>query len=229
MLADAPVAYYRFDGDLSGGQVLSAVDGAPPGVVDGAPLESVAGALAGDPSAAARFVDSSVSLGDAFDFIPASPFTIEAWLKPDAPLSADFPKLFSKYIGEAAGSGGYEGYYFTVRSSGLSFAFEPLGSVEIFAVSAPPPPATDFTYVAVTYDGMAGAKLYANGEFIDTLEAPFAALTLDSVFRLGEGPDTPRFKGVIDEFAVYPKALSPAAIDAHYRLGREGPGAVARR
>lgn len=228
VLADNPVAYYRFDDAFDMGQIVSAVTGGPTGEIKGAPLERVDGALKGDPSFAARFVDSSVALGDAFKFTPESDFTFEVWFKPEAPLSTNFPKLFSKYIGEAAGSGGYEGYYFTVREAGLSFAFEPLGSAEVFEVSTAPPPTNDFTYVAVTYDGNSPAKLYANGELVASLDAPFAPLTLDSLFFIADGPDSERFRGVIDEFAVYDKPLSAAAVDAHYRLGREGPGAVAR-
>ncbi|HEU4536996.1 MAG TPA: hypothetical protein VFS00_22900, partial [Polyangiaceae bacterium] len=64
VLAEEPVAYYRFDDDPQAGKAVSTVAGGPEGVVQGDRLERVAGALVGDASAAARFVNSSVLLGN---------------------------------------------------------------------------------------------------------------------------------------------------------------------
>ncbi len=229
VLADGPAAYYRFDDDPDSRKVASAAGG-PEGTVQGERLERVGGALVGDASTAARFVDSSVLLGDVFAFAPGSPFTFEAWLKPDEPLSAQFPKLFSKYAREPAGGAGptpdYAGYYFIVRDEGMSFSFEPLGDPEIVSVSSASAPSTEYTYVAVTSDGATIAQLYVNGEQVNAQVMPLAPTPLaGAVFLIGEGPDTERFRGSIDELAVYPRALPATAVAAHYAVGHRGPPA----
>jgi concanavalin A-like lectin/glucanase superfamily protein len=222
VLSDGPVAYYRFDDAAGSGEVASVVGG-PTGTVQGAALQHVGGALVGDASTAARFAGSSVSLGDAFPFAPASPFTFEVWFKPDAPLSNEFPKVFSKYVLEDPSTNGADGYYFLVRNTGASFTFEKANSDLKSSVSSGLVPTDEFTHAAVTFDGVTGLQLYINGESVGTVMASLAAAGAGATFLLGEGPGTDPFQGAIDEFAVYDKALSAAAVAAHHARGRSGP------
>jgi Concanavalin A-like lectin/glucanases superfamily len=228
VLAQNPVAYYRFD-DANSGPLASTAPGGPSGTVVGAPIDRVVGALVGDASSAARFTDSNVTLGDAFTFAPGSPFTFEVWVKPSAPLSTGFPKVFSKYVREQPDVAQYAGFYMLVRESGVTFAVEPLGSDEIFSASSGSAPSvTDFTYAVAVSDGKTYFELFINGVSAQRVDKPLTPINLGTSFLIGEGPDTERFHGTIDEFAVYTKVLTPDVIAAHYNVGHNGPTSARR-
>lgn len=84
VLADAPVGYWRL-GETSG-PAADESSSAVAGTYQGGVVRGVAGALSGDPDAAARFdgVDDLVSMGDppsgVLDF-GTGDFTAEAWIK----------------------------------------------------------------------------------------------------------------------------------------------------
>ena len=78
----------------------------------------------------------------------------------------------------------------------------------------------DWHHVVVTYDGSskaAGVKIYVNGQLQenvverDTLDGSIANAT---PFRIGSRSDAIKFKGEIDELAIYRRALTPGEVRA---------------
>ena len=78
----------------------------------------------------------------------------------------------------------------------------------------------EWHHVVVTYDGSskaAGVKIYVNGELQenvverDTLAGPIANPT---PFRIGSRSDTIKFKGEMDDLAIYQRALTPGEVRA---------------
>lgn len=77
----------------------------------------------------------------------------------------------------------------------------------------------DWHHVVVTYDGSkaAGVKIYVNGQLQenvverDTLDGSIANAT---PFRIGSRSDTIKFKGEVDELAIYHRALTPGEVRA---------------
>lgn len=223
VMAQNPVAYYRFD-DANTSTLASTAPGGPTGTVAGAPIERVVGALVGDASSAAHFTDSNVTMGDAFTFAPGSPFTFEVWVKPDVPLSTNFPKVFSKYAREQPAVADYAGFYMLVLDTGIAFAIEPVGVSDPFSASSGAAPSvTDFTHAVAVSDGKTYFELFINGVSTQRVDKPLTPIDIGASFLIGEGPDTERFRGTIDELAVYAKVLPPDVIAAHYNIGHNGP------
>jgi hypothetical protein len=74
-------------------------------------------------------------------------------------------------------------------------------------------------YVVVTFDGIT-LTLYIDGQSQDSSATPIVSIpATTNGFVLGgrNGGNFLHYAGVIDEVAVYDKALSPARIDAHRR------------
>lgn len=79
-------------------------------------------------------------------------------------------------------------------------------------------------HVVLTHDGTKG-RLYLDGRLLDETEAA-GPLRLGGDLYVGHRPsgDTPQsFRGLIDEVAIYARALEAAEITEHHRTGANGP------
>ncbi|HEU4536313.1 MAG TPA: LamG domain-containing protein, partial [Polyangiaceae bacterium] len=196
---------------------------APLGTVEGGQLLAVEGALFDDASKAAGFAGARVVFGNAFAFAPGSPFTFEFWVKPDAPLTSGKRTVFSKYQTDTIFNGN-AGFFFRANEDGMAFSFEPSGFGSITSVGDEAPPTTDtFTYVVVTSDGATAMNLYINALEPKRVTLELGAAGQSAPFLLGDVFDGERFRGAIDEFAVYNKELPKVRIQAHYAAGRPPP------
>ncbi|MGI9821985.1 LamG-like jellyroll fold domain-containing protein [Agromyces sp. Marseille-Q5079] len=76
--------------------------------------------------------------------------------------------------------------------------------------------------VVATQSSSAGMRLYVDGALVGT-NGQTEAQGYDGYWRAGGdvtwGSSSPWFDGTIDEFAVYPTALSAATVQSHYSLG----------
>jgi hypothetical protein len=176
-----------------------------------------------DPNTAAAFDRAQLSVVSVprlgqFNYAGSSPvFTLEAWAN-----FADFTdnqRLFSK------GGPGFHGIGFGVFDTGGTLRFTTYG-VQDFNLSLPTPlvPGTWYHIVGVATGGT--FNYYLNGEPAGSIAFSGACIAADGnpPFAIGRnGLGVPEaVNGVIDEAAVYNKALTPQEIQAHYSVGHFG-------
>jgi hypothetical protein len=220
VLADSPSGYWRL-GELSGTSAAAA-SGSPTGTYTNGPILGVAGGVS-DTDTSVRFDGSNdyMTLGDAFDLINNSNFTIECWINPAAAATATYPLIFGKYTG----SGGWWLYLeSSAQATPNAVTFERLGSAGSDAASTDAVgvalPVGTWSHVAVTYDG-SDIRVYLNGVLRDTTTA--SRTVPNTAVATTIGGDTgasAAFNGRIDEAAIYPTALSQPRVQAHYDAGK---------
>jgi Concanavalin A-like lectin/glucanases superfamily len=232
IVAAGPVSYFRFtfaEGQDKSRQFQSEVGGPLANVLAGAPdVARAPGAIAGDANSAARFDSTAVSMGKAFLFAPAASFAFEFWFKPLVAPSQR-TALFSRFFDDVLLDD--HGFVGAFKSNSVEFTYDPDDALVSLnpqtASEAFSPPTDAFTYVAVVSDGVSSLRLYINGARVDDKIAQFAAAASDSAFLLGESTGLSRFRGDLDEFAVYDRELSDVEIANHHNVGRNGPQAAA--
>jgi hypothetical protein len=205
VLSAGPLAYWRFDDitaptahDASGNGhhgTYAAVTLGKPGVLGG--------------NAAAEIVDTNgagVDMGDVFGFEGNVPFTVELWVSPTEPEAV----LVGKFAHDGTGYDGWHLHYYptatTLRRARLN-------------MDAPPIPLGQYSYVVATYDGVT-ATVYVNGVAGTPRVASAAVPVVPAPFLVGNQVmgQWARHVGLVDELAVYDRALSAAEIEARYRL-----------
>ena len=214
VLSDGPIAFYRL-GEATG----SSANPEPPTTAQTGTYASAAlgkpGAIVGDPNTAVSFSGSGTSvlnLHGQFDFINGAAFTIELWANPPS-LDNDYENLFLK---ESSPSGIRQGYGLIVDASGYYKVERFVSNVQASVLATSKVATNAFTYLVMTYDGT-NLSLYVDGVLQGQApSAPNAVSqpTQDTV--VGNGNGYP-YTGVVDEVAVYDKALAVARITAHYK------------
>lgn len=201
VLSDHPVSYLRFEEPSGSPFARDAVRGVDVDV--NGPAKRVTGAIG---SGLALSGTESVDFGDVFDFSGLSPFTIEAWVK-CAPRAED------QLIAIKRGGDPLLGYILYVEGNAGGFKFEAWGANLSAWGGAPASDAFVHLVVTVSYVGGKGnAALFVNGEsvgkggFDNTDPLPNTPYP----FILGSG-----LVGVLDEVAIYDRALPRERIYAH--------------
>ncbi len=205
---DAPVSWWRL-GESSGTAAAdqSAVN---PGVYANGTTLGASSLLPGEPANTAVALDGvkgAVKVASSTSLNLTSPFSLEAWIKPSKlPAAGSFASVLSKAESYSLQFNGPR-LEFTVIQSGTRHRLQaPSGAIV----------AGSTYYVVGTYDGTT-QRLYINGAQVAsvTLSGP-ASVTANSLY-LGSWAGGEEFlTGVIDEAAVYNKALTAAQITKHY-------------
>jgi hypothetical protein len=209
VLADGPIAYYRL-GEASG---TTALDSGP-GMHHGSYLEKVAlgqtGAVAGDTALGLDGMGSRADMGDRFDFAGMASFSIELWVRP-AVVRGSYDGIFSKEDDDVKGR---QGYFMYLQEGDLGFERRLDGQRE--DVKAPPLAVGTTVHLAVTFDG-ATMRLYLDAAQLDEQVVTLPLPDHGRPFVLGarNGGDFGYLAGVVDELALYDKALSPERLSAH--------------
>jgi hypothetical protein len=223
VLADNPILYYRF-GETSGMPARDEISGTTvpypvTGIAYGYP-----GPLAGDTNTAIKTDGSgSILLSQASaEFDGLAPFSVEAWVSP-ASNGNDLGFL----VDHEDWSGNRHGWL--VRASKSDYGLERWSG----GLDGAPPSASvqtlqtavngEWHYFVVTFDGTT-ERLYLDGirrtESSLTIPVPKTGVP----FSVGKQNCLPcaanSFVGVIDELAIYPKALSEDRILAHLTAGK---------
>lgn len=214
VLADGPLSYWRLDDKLA--QPASDLGSANRKGVYQAAVPGATGLLFGDPNTAATFdgTNSGVNVGDAYAFSGNTPFTVEAWIRPTT-IDTTFRGIMGRKDGLLQ-----KGWSFWVSTNG-GLGFGRYDDTLINEAMANVAPVNVTTHVAGTFDGTS-LRLYANGVLAATTAVTFPTPTNTARFGIGgkgEG-QAGFFIGVIDEVAVYGKALDATRIKAHYDRGR---------
>ncbi|HMO65124.1 MAG TPA: LamG domain-containing protein [Verrucomicrobiota bacterium] len=182
-----------------------------------------------------------VALGNPPALDLAGQLTLEAWIKPEAtqgPVArvvSHGPPTLSNYLEgpppEENGSvlAGAE-VYLRLEDDGATYAFGTTDGTNTFGVTFPVPAGdlggADWIHLAGTYDGTAW-RLFRNGAEVASSPAAQGAFPVPNgdwaIGAAGNGW-VELFAGLIDEVAIYPQALTPARIAAHYAAGSAAGG-----
>jgi hypothetical protein len=216
VLADAPLVYLRL-GEATGDVAVDA-QGRHSGRYAGTFTLGEPGLVYGDPDRAVRLdgVDGRVPIALIPDFMLGdAPFTIEAWIAPD--VIPDSPRWI---IGREEGLGAVRsGVSFVVESSAIALEHWAVGSAR--RVDLPLPRVKAPNHVVATYDGETiQAWLDGVPSGAQATAGPVPEITHPVVVGSQAGQANGFFPGVIDEVALYDRALAPARILAHYDAGR---------
>jgi hypothetical protein len=144
--------------------------------------------------------------GPVFDY--RDPFTIAAWIKPEAPTGA----IVSR--GDDYSEGQQHGLYLMDGKLRLHVTFR-WTDLAMRVETVNPLPMNDWSHVSVSYDGgmrAAGVRMYVNGKpqelktLFDSILWPID--TKKFPWRVGAGGGL-RFKGSVDDVRVYSRVLTP--------------------
>jgi len=160
------------------------------------------------------------------DFGAGQDFSLEAWIKAqDSGNDYGVATILSKRYAPGAGSLGYELY---LIYGVLGLRVDDPNNLHAFQASSGDLRGS-YHHVAATVDRdfTNGLKLYVDGSVVATFDPTVAAgdLSNNEPWRIGNHP-TPSlncyFKGIIDEPAVYGRALGQSEIQAIYNAGVAG-------
>ena len=211
VLADAPVAYYRFE-DTSDSNFAKDELGAHPAIVTKKGVTFGGAGLRGN--GVLFDGNAGLDIGDAFDFAGKTELTLEIWVR--TTTSQLGGQLFDKRDESVAND--FKGYILYEGGDGTPH-FEAWGGPQLTAWGDDPlPVAFAHVVLAVSYaTGKGNATLYVNAQ-------PTAHGGFDNTIDLADTPEHltigRTFVGLMDEAAIYAKALPPERILAHYRAGK---------
>jgi hypothetical protein len=223
VLADGPVAYYRF----SDGVTVPAFDVltnkgslglAGNGIYTGA-LHPVPGALVGSSDTASRFsAGQNGTIAYNAGLNTPGAFTVEAWLRPaatftDATLTCP---LSSFHITSQR-----SGWLIYQSSTGWNFRTynQNTASTAVNITGGGALTIGTWYHVVAVWDGTVG-QVYVNGTLSATSPPTNFVANPDVPFTIGMRSDAAfAWAGDADEVAYYPSALTAAQIAAHYQNG----------
>ncbi|HEV2034230.1 MAG TPA: LamG-like jellyroll fold domain-containing protein [Candidatus Dormibacteraeota bacterium] len=215
VLGDHPQLYYRLDD--SGCCV--AVDASGNGLNGTYGASSVtygtAGLIAGDTNTAITNNGTATALTRDPSALPSTGArTVELWIQT---TNTSWQTLYS--YGASNVNGGF--FELSIRPDNRGTVLLFLGVNDDAAFYTP------YTIddgrphqIDLSYNGTALLTFYVDGQQTGqaTLAAPLATVLTSSALALGNGLDG-AFRGVLDEFAIYPTALTPDQINSHWQAG----------
>lgn len=196
----------------------------PAGTYKNTPLLGVPGFIKGDTDTAVQFRAAQSEYAqvvvDVEQFKNVNAFTLEAWVQP-ASIGTN-----TVIAGPRNTVGANQGPIFTLSiAAGPTWHSTIIASDTIATVDSTTLPAVGVTqHIVATWDG-GDLLLYVNGNLEDSASLVGALDTPDSdLFVMIGAGNTPAnyFDGVIDEVALYEKALSSDRVLAHYEAGLLG-------
>jgi len=176
-----------------------------------------AGLLTGDADRAATFDGSGsakATFGNIGAFTESAAFSLEAWVRPSV-VDATSRRIFSREWTDA--SGRVQGWYLVSNSARLQFARLRDGGYEV--ANGPALAANTRYHVVVTSEGLT-QRLYVNGVQVGQGPATTPLLAGSTPFTVGaKAGGGGSWSGVIDEPALYDRALTAAQVLAHKQAG----------
>lgn len=210
VLCDAPIGYWRL-GD-PGGVAVDEMQNED-GQYNGGITQQVMGALAGDADGAAEFPgnNAAITFGDVFDL--TGELSLEAWIKPDLVDST------YRYVIAKVQQNNQEGFGLYIHDT-MGITFVVIAGMEFVSSSETEYTPGQWYHLVGTWNGST-ATLYVNGVKQTPQFNPVTLINNAEPFKIGAFDDTggAGFSGVIDEVAIYDKALPEPTVDAHYAAG----------
>jgi hypothetical protein len=216
-----PYAWWRMN-ETSGSTAVDE-EVSHPGTYQNGPTLNQTGFAAGSFNKAVSFdgVNDKVNLGTINPTVTTMSFV--GWFKAD-----DFDVTNADLIAKANGSAADSNYYWslsTINSSSqqrLNFRFRAGGSTAVATATSGNLGTGVWVFVAGVYDGRA-IILYKDGVEVGRATKSGTPDTGAISAALGDNPTGSRpFDGLLDEFAIFTKALKPREIAAIYAAGLKG-------
>lgn len=224
VLADSPVAYFRL-GETSGAAAVKDETAHYAATYITGTTLAVPGALAGDTDTAIRIAASAgggggvLITGNAFDFAGATPFSLEAWVKPAV---VDNAYRFVFHHGGRDNNGVRQDYGINIQNNqGLTFERFVAGTNQP-ATLATPPTVGVWHHIVGVYDG-ASLVLYLDGVSVAQAADARGLAAVPAAFYIGAVATSGFEQGLsgdLDEVAVYDKALSSARVQVHFAAAK---------
>lgn len=218
--AQNPALYWRLD-EASGTVSRDAGPASNPGTYSGTYSQGEVGALSGNTDTATQFGNQGV-VSSNFSFQNPTVYTTQAWFKTTTTQGGKITGFGDRQTGT---SQSYDRHVYMQNDGTLVFGTY-TGQLNE-AIS--PLPYNDGKWHQVTAtQGAAGMVLYVDGQQVAT-NSQISAQNYTGYWRVGGdttwGSNSPWFDGTIDEFAVYPTALSASVVANLYSLGSSVPPA----
>gem|GEM_PF-1854016 len=215
VLADNPAIYYHLD-ETAGATAGDAM-GTHPGTYFGSVQLGQPGIFAGSTAVSFTGTSAGIDAGALGVFRARTPFTIELWAKPLG-YDGEYRFLARRLFFDA--DGGRNDLGVNAQDQG-GLVFERfIASAGRGARTGLPPIDGFFHHLVCVYDGN-GLVMYRDGVVIADEPDARSAPDADGTFYIGTG-ETGRFtsNAVIDEVAVYGKALDVTRVIAHFEIAR---------
>ena len=220
VIASQPSAYWRFE--EASGPVTNAVAGSNAGTASGNVTRGVASA---NPSLGSciRFSAGGVTIPASATTRPGPTYSVEMWVRVETPASP----VHVITVGRDIAPGSFDVMFYQCNANGCSL------HAQLRLSNQPPATATgvmaaidtaallEWRHVAVTFDQPAGVmRLYVDGAVAAEGPVPSTALAPNvSNFVIGmhDFPGFPYyFRGLVDEVAVYQRALTADEVRSHF-------------
>ena len=225
VLSDNPYLYWRFDEAAGATAATDSSGNTHPGTYTGGPALGGARACARDTGTAVTLNGTTGYIGAGTGAVAVtgpSVFTAEVWFK----TATAGGKLLGFGGSPTGQSSSYDRHLFLNNTGNLVFGVYP----NAVKVIVSPKTYTDNTwhYAAATLSG-AGMQLYVDGAQVAADTTTTTAQAFNGYWRAGydnltgwgaNAPTNFYFTGSLDDVAVYPTALTPTKITAHYTAGR---------
>ena len=229
VMATGPLAYFRFD-EPAGSKTVSSSVGTFSGSFTRGVVLGTPSPIGRDPTnTGATFstpgsLDSDLSLGQYFTFEGNKPFSIEVWLNPSI-VDASSRHVVAK--ADRGSQGPLNGWSLVLGQIPQPVAwFERgfFGDGGTGAKSFAPISTGSFAHVVQVYDGSA-LLIYVNGVAFAaptpmTTPNPVSAAPAFVGSANGGQSNGHGYVGVLDELAIYDKALNQAQVTAHFQAGK---------
>jgi len=158
---------------------------------------------------------AKVTIPDSASLHLTTGMTLEAWIKPTVPATADWKDVVYK---------GNDNYYLeaTTGPFGYPAGAGLFGGANGGATSSAALPVNVWSHLATTYDGIM-LRLYLNGTQVAAVPQTGAIFTSTNPLQIGgDNIYGQYFEGLIDEVRVYSEALSPNQIQTDMRASVGG-------
>lgn len=171
------------------------------------------GAVKGSAAIALDGTNGRVSLGDRFSFTGRAPFSIEVWVNPSV-LDNRVRWIAHRGSGDPALTNSFGIYMLAVKSS-----FQRLSPGGDSYAQGPALVTSKFVHIVATFDGSRSA-LYVDGALFNVGNAGAGEVSdvPGSEFVIGDVAmaQPSKLGGVVDELAIYDKALGAERVKAHF-------------
>jgi hypothetical protein len=215
ILADAPISYYRL-GEAAGQVAIDSASGLG-GLYFGGFTQAVPGAIVGDADTAVSFDGATSHIRVLSPTGLSDDFSVELW------MSSTVDSLF--------GAQGYQGtglIWSDVGGTANDWIVAYLNDHACFFTGNPDTSIEGFTmlndgnwhHIVATRALGADTNLYVDGQVEATGTTNGNRLAANSLIEIGGNTlDRRYFAGSLDEVAIYPAALTPDQVLAHYKAG----------
>jgi len=208
VLADAPIAYFRF-AEATGAVAKNEVAGSS--LTATYPVGGATRGVAGirPENAAVRFDDVNTTLPvlGTLDFPGDVPFTLEFWIQVEDLTASG---RFFEHMTSGGGKSGTWGGLWKADNNRVRTETWANGTHLLYTLSPTAPPQGQFVHVVFMHRAGDRDYLYVNGA-----EGEGSRLAVGDRVSVASSFQFVGFVGVLDEFAVYDKALSSAQIASH--------------